>query len=384
MKSLDINSASTNLSVDASQRVTIEFTGGNHFDRMQGANTVTIPYSSLSQRLQAIHRFGGKITNISIQRLQLDRPRINSEVDSAQDQVHVLEETPAIAPIVEPEKISEIIPEIIVKDVSVNGSNNILKDVPDNIPEVALPVSTSKTQKPFAETTVKSKKSIASTKASHGFSKKESSPQVLGTVSAIAETVPVPEPVVEIIPEISPEPIAEPILEKAKPLSEAAIKPKKARTSPKAGHGFSKKESSPQVSEPVVIAEIVSVPEPVVEIIPEVSPEQVSDSTINNSSVQDLKQIELTSDHTSNHNVTEAVLASIVEPVLEASVEHDFEATVPVSKAENTVESTAPESTAPLPPSKSKKSKPSSKSGSGFNKPKSDTQTPRSQRKPKI
>jgi hypothetical protein len=346
MKSLDINLASPNLDVDASQRVTIEFTGGNHFDRMQGANTVTVPYSSLSKRMQAIHRFGGKITNISIQRLQLDLPRNNSEVNSAQDQEHDLEKTPAIkiAPTVELEEISEDIPEIIVKDVSVDTSNNI-------------PV-----QEPVA----------------------------------IAEIVSLPEPVVEVISTIVPEPISEQVVENAKPLAKAAVKPKKSRTSTKA-HGFSKKESSPQAQKTVAIAEIVSAPEPiveiipvpepimeitpeivpvpvpVVEIIPEISPEQVSDSDINNSSDQDLKQIELTSDH-----VTEAVLDSTLEPMLETSVENDFEVTEPVSNVEITIESAVP-----MPPSKSKKSKTSSKSGSGFNKLKSDT-APRSQQKPKI
>ena len=344
MKSLDINLASPNLDVDASQRVTIEFTGGNHFDRMQGANTVTVPYSSLSKRMQAIHRFGGKITNISIQRLQLDLPRVSSEVNSAQDQEHDLEETPAIAPTVVPEEISEVIPEIIVKDVSVDISNNI-------------PV-----QEPVA----------------------------------IAEVVLVPEPIVEVIPAIVTEPISEQVVEKLKPLAEAAVKPKKSRTSTKA-HGFSKKESSPQVQEPVAIAEIASTPEPIVEIIPvpepvmeitpeivpapepiveiipEISPEQVSDSATNNSSDQDLKQIELTSDH-----VTEAVLDISLDPMLETSMENDFEVTEPVSNVEITIESSAP-----LPPSKSKKSKTSSKSGNGFNKPKSDLQVPRSPRKPK-
>ena len=333
MKSLDINLASPNLDVDASQRVTIEFTGGNHFDRMQGANTVTVPYSSLSKRMQAIHRFGGKITNISIQRLQLDLPRINSEVDYVKEPEPVIEQTPAIAiaPTVELEEISEVIPEIIVKDVSVDTSNNI-------------PV-----QEPVA----------------------------------IAEVVPVSEPIVEVIPAIVLETISEQVLENVKPLAKAAIKPKKSRTSTKA-HGFSKKESSPQVQEPVAIvneivpapepvAEIIPDPEPVVEITPEISPEQVSDSATNNSSDQDLKQIELTSVH-----VTEAVLDSILEPMLETSVENDFEVTEPVSNVEITIESAAP-----LPPSKSKKSKTSSKSGSGFNKLKSDT-APRSQRKPKI
>jgi hypothetical protein len=64
--------------------------------------------------------------------------------------------------------------------------------------------------------------------------------------------------------------------------------------------------------------------------------------------------------------------------MLETSVENDFEVTEPVSNVEITIESAVP-----MPPSKSKKSKTSSKSGSGFNKLKSDT-APRSQQKPKI
>jgi hypothetical protein len=361
--------------------------------------------------MQAIHRFGGKITNISIQRLQLDLPRINSEVDSVKEQEHVLEKTPAIkiAPTVEPKEISEVIPEIIVTDVSVDISNNIPVQEPVAIAEIVStpepvveviseivpePISEQVVEnaKPLTKAAVKPKKSRTSTKA-HGFSRKESSPQIPEPV-AITEIVPVPEPVVEVISAIVLEPISEQVVENAKPLAEAVVKPKKSRTSTK---GFSKKESSPQIPEPVAItevvpvtepvveiipeiapepvaiAEVVPVPEPVVEIIPEISPEQVSDSATSNSSDQDLKQIELTSDH-----VTEAVLDSTLEPMLETSVENDFEVTEPVSNVEITIESAVP-----LPPSKSKKSKTSSKSGSGFNKLKSDT-APQSQRKPKI
>lgn len=51
----------------SSRRVTIEVTGGCHRKMMRMAKyTKTIPYSCLSQTIQAIHRLGGKITLISL------------------------------------------------------------------------------------------------------------------------------------------------------------------------------------------------------------------------------------------------------------------------------------------------------------------------------
>ncbi|MBW4480249.1 MAG: hypothetical protein KME54_26285 [Tolypothrix brevis GSE-NOS-MK-07-07A] len=51
----------------SSRRVTIEVIGGCHSKMMRVAKyTKTIPYSSLSQTIQSIHRLGGKITHITL------------------------------------------------------------------------------------------------------------------------------------------------------------------------------------------------------------------------------------------------------------------------------------------------------------------------------
>jgi hypothetical protein len=49
----------------SSRRVTIEVIGGCYLKRM-AKYTKTIPYSSLSQTIQSIHRLGGKITHITL------------------------------------------------------------------------------------------------------------------------------------------------------------------------------------------------------------------------------------------------------------------------------------------------------------------------------
>jgi len=264
MENLNINSEKTNISVDVSQRVKIEFTGGNHSEMVQSraaVHTVMVPYSCFSKKLQTIHRSGGKITNISVPRFQLDLPKVNLAVELDEDTMPTLEEIP------EPSSAS--------------------------ILEVAI--STPNPEKAIVETTAKSKKSKTSTKTSHGFSKKELSAQEKESV-AIAEIVALPQPIVEAAPEI----ILSPVLEAAS------------------------------------------------ELVAKISPDQ---------------------DHKNTAHIVETASEHVVDNTLENEpkepIVNHFEEAVAVSKVEPKIESSTPSA-------KSKKPKTSSKSGSGFNKPKSD------------
>lgn len=397
MKSIDINSANPNLSVDPSHRITIEFIGGNQANKMQSARcTVTVPYSSLSKRLQSIQRFGGKITNISIQGLQPNLPTVEPVIAFVEDNKAV-EATPAIAIkqavttplethselIVEStaqsvtedpsELVSESVPEIKLEHVSEPILENIPTVILDDAPELnsentsEAAVSTSKPEKVLSETTAKPKKSRASTKTGHGFSKKEPSTPRKEPV-AIAEVVTEQEPVMEIISEsisTNQSPVAEP------------VKAKKSRTSTKTktktSNSISKKNSSPQGQEPA-IAEIVAAPEPVVEIVPEITVEPISETVVETAAKFSPEQDTNHLPETSSEQISDIILNGLKE-----AVKNDVEASLPVTTVEPAIESS--EVATPL--SKSKKTKTSSKSGNGFNKPKSDLQVPRSPRKPK-
>ena len=397
MKSIDINSAKPNLSVDPSHRITIEFTGGNQANKMQSARcTVTVPYSSLSKRLQSIQRFGGKITNISIQGLQPNLPTVEPVIALVEDNRPTSEEPPAIAieqvdttPLAThpeltvestvqsvtedtSEIVLESIPEIQLEHVSEPILENIPSAILDDALEInsentseAAAVSTSRPEKVLTETTTKPKKSRASTKTGHGFSKKEPSTPRKEPV-AIAEVVTEPEPVVEII--------SEPISTNQNPVAET-VKAKKSRTSTKTktSNSISKKESSPQEPEPA-ISEIVTAPEPVVEIVPEITVEPISETVVETAAKFSPEQDTNHFPETSSEQISDIILNGLKE-----AVNHDVEVSLLVTAVEPAIESS--EVAAPL--SKSKKTKTSSKSGNGFNKPKSDLQVPRSPRKPK-
>jgi hypothetical protein len=228
MKSLDINTASTNFGAYNSRRFLIEFTGGNFTERLQGAttHTVIVPYSSLSRKLQTIQRLGGKIINVSIHP-QLKVLKVNPE-NAASEQIN----EPIIAvnheispkkspkesveqPIAEtlengavevdeitsgafPEPTSQTISEINSKEVSEANSENI---------SAPSQVVTPKKKKNTSESTTSSKKTKATTKASHGASKQDSNAQAQAPIS-IAETITVSEQVLKSKPEIVVEPIS--------------------------------------------------------------------------------------------------------------------------------------------------------------------------------
>ncbi|WP_055075326.1 phycobilisome linker polypeptide [Pseudanabaena sp. 'Roaring Creek'] len=512
MKSLDINSANPNLSVDEYQRVTIEFTGGNHSNRMaRGAAgyKVTVPYSSLSQRLQAIHRSGGKIIKISIPRLQLNPLTADSiaEVEVAPCSLS----TPAIAIEEQTEKTEQTIEALDIpmgflteepseiplelsseSDEESNEKIMLLEEVPEEAAveleeltepifqqspeELTEPIS-QQSPEPIGEDNLEviaieavTPEVIAETVSETIF---ESIPDVVPErlPESIADVVPeaISESIPEVISESIPEVISESNLEiKAEIISEEAIsiaknedspanspvnldvkpkksrassktsngfnkqepiaqaKPKKSRASSKTGRGFSKQgaitqgidaeeiaeiaiasasinisepaveaiiepiaepvvepiadiESIAEIAEPIAepvlesIAEIVELIEPIVEpvvepmaeaIVAEQAPHQLAEA-----SIEILAEGLL-------ENVLKTAIETVIETTTETNIENDAKETVTVSE----VESVKPLEAAPLP--KPKKSKTSSKAGGGFNKPKSNTQVPRSQ-KPK-
>lgn len=214
MRNLDIDFEKTNISVNVSQRVKIEFTGGNHSEMVQSraaVHTVIVPYSSFSKKLQTIHRSGGKITNISVPRFQLDLPKVNLAVELDEDTMPTLEEIPepssasisevaisipkheeAIAETAEiiPEPVLEIISEVSAKISADEDTKEIAETsterVPDNILENELEasvvndfeeaVSVSKVELKIesAIPLAKSKKSKTSSKSGSGFNKPKS------------------------------------------------------------------------------------------------------------------------------------------------------------------------------------------------------------------
>ncbi|PZU98787.1 MAG: hypothetical protein DCE90_02975 [Pseudanabaena sp.] len=73
MKSLDITSPNRDLHLSSDRQVTIKFVGGTQRSRLQTGYTytVSIPYSSLSQRIKQIHRIGGKVLDVTISHFEL-------------------------------------------------------------------------------------------------------------------------------------------------------------------------------------------------------------------------------------------------------------------------------------------------------------------------
>ncbi len=286
MKSLDINTASTNFGAYNSRQFLIEFTGGSFTESLQGTTThkVIVPYGSLSKKLKTIQRLGSKVVNVSIHP-QIEVLKVNPE-NAAPEQIneHILEvhheispkKSPkksveqSIAKIVESEVVevaeitSETFPEPILQTISETTSKEV-SDVNSEAVSAEPPqVVAAKKKKAISESTAKPKKAKAptkaSTKGSNEVGQTESSTQVLEPI-AIAEPIaepitvseqvlePDPEIVVEtisaVIPEISLKPIPEEILptllqNEAQELILPLAKAKAPRNSSKSGHGFNK------------------------------------------------------------------------------------------------------------------------------------------------
>lgn len=276
MKSLDINTASTNFSAYNSRQFLIEFTGGNFTERLQGTAThkVIVPYGSLSKKLKTIQRLGSKVVNVSI---HPQSEVLKSNLDDASTEqinepileIHheILPKESVEQPIAEtlesevtevdeitsgafPEVTLQPIVEISQQEVSETNSENI-----SAAPQVVTPKKT----KAVSESTPSSKKTKASTKASQGISNQKSKSQVQEPI-AIAETVTVSEQVLEPEPEIFVETISAIISEaNVKPTPEevlptlakneaqepitSSVKAKAPRNLSKSGHGFNKSKS---------------------------------------------------------------------------------------------------------------------------------------------
>ncbi|PZO45149.1 MAG: hypothetical protein DCF19_01265 [Pseudanabaena frigida] len=336
MTSLEIDFVGTNFSVSRSHRIIVEYTGGQHTGRMQGGTyTVNVPYSSLSKKLQTIHRFGGKIVSVSIPHLQLNTTENDAKqcVHEPHEQITTVipEEIPAIAiehSIVENsespiEIISQETPEIDSESIPENISIVLPDIISESIPAVELPTVTAKKKRTVSETTAKPKKTRASAKSSHGFNKPESNTQSLERLAS--ESVIVSHQV--------------------------------ADTS----------------FEDVVETSIGASPEHKLELIAEIVPE----INLQEISVNPQNAVTETVDEEISELITESSVENLPEKVLEVITENSSEANMLAAPLKEPIE--AP--TASLP--KSKKPKSSSKSGSGFNKPKDDTKEKRSTRKPK-
>ena len=282
MKSLDINTASTNFGDYNSRQFLIEFTGGNFPERFQDSAThkVIVHYGSLSKKLKIIQRRGSKVVNVSIHPQlaalnanpenasteQINEPilAVDHEISPKKSSKKSTEQSlaePIESGVVEVDEItSDPFPEPILSTIS----EITAKEVSEAISEASLAapqVVTPKKKKAVAESTTSAKKTKASTKSteiSQEISKQDSKPQVQ---DAIAEAItvfeqvlePEPEIVVEtisaIIPETSLKPIPEEILptlpknEAQEPI-EPLAKAEAPRNSSKSGHGFNKSKSA--------------------------------------------------------------------------------------------------------------------------------------------
>jgi hypothetical protein len=257
MKSLDINTASTNFSAYNSRQFLIEFTGGNFTERLQGTKThkVIVPYGSLSKRLKTIQRLGSKVVNVSIHP-QPEVLKVKPE-NAAQEPIneHILEVHHEILPEKSVEKlVTEIVESEVVEVAEITSGafrEPILPTIAEitnqevsdsNSETVSAEVVTSKKKKAVSESTAKPKKPKASTKASNEVSKPESSTQVPEPI-AIAEPITVPEQALEPEPEVVVE-----VTVPTPPLTESPEpaplpKAKAPRNPSKSGHGFNKSKS---------------------------------------------------------------------------------------------------------------------------------------------
>ncbi|MBD2178006.1 hypothetical protein H6F42_13880 [Pseudanabaena sp. FACHB-1998] len=301
MKSLDNDTTSANLNADSSRRVTIEFTGGMQSGRMYQGNLqiVTVPYSSFTQKLKAIQKLGGKITNVSIHNFPLSYPALDSlpiilepviepvsevqEIIAAPELVLIKEiseaisdlETTAVSPesIVVKEETPEIItdlesdpvaldleplePVVVTEEVievtSVSEPETIVVSLePEAINEVEAvlespPVETLETVSEILSEPISDVQEIIT------------EPEVVAISVEIPEVIevnlepvvvteeliePIPEPVVVTETETTSGlelPVALPKAKKKQVATEAIAKTKKPRASTKSSQGFSKK-----------------------------------------------------------------------------------------------------------------------------------------------
>jgi len=403
MKSLDIDSVNTGSDDYRNQPVKIEFMGGLQKGRAQGAiQTVTVAYSSLSKKLQSIHRLGGKIINVSIPRFQsdhVDAENIASGISEnipaiAQTLEHIVNVADSISGEIHNQAIPAISQHIIEKvdpvdqneqhhssdigylesDVASVASSEIVESIvePEAISEVVSAIApeeisnnlaepeipSAKTEAAIVETvTITETPEIVSTKIETNESKSEH----LETTSVVTEVVTEQKP-------ISPQ--------KSKP-SALTAKPKKSRTSAKS-HGFNKRETKPTSHEPVVeqvveqdIAKQDVIPELAIETAPILAEPLISNTVADvvkeTVVAPDLENSEpviapeetsakvvaetFTPEVLDNHIETEETVAKIDEAIVETAVKTDEASEIKVDTVvneqlqhEETVLETQPES----------------------------------------
>ncbi len=313
MKSLDIDSVNAGSDDYRSQPVKIEFTGGIQKGRTQGTiQTVTVAYSSLSKKLQSIHRLGGKIINVSIPRFQAEH------VDTEHIAASISENIPAIAQSLEP--VVEVAEESKDQEISTISQHidHIDQEQSDHIDQhhssdlnvATLDYAESKLE--VAQDT-----SAIALEPEEVISQAENTAEVISSEiadseavnisevvssevasSEVVESIVEPETIPEVVSAIAAEEILENLAEpettsektvetatipetvstnietnefksehlennsvatepktvssqKAKPIALTA-KPKKSRASAKS-HGFNKREPKPQTHEPIVV-----------------------------------------------------------------------------------------------------------------------------------
>jgi hypothetical protein len=229
MKNLDIDSENTNISIDPGQRVKIEFTGGFPSEIVQSraaVYTVIVPYSSFSKKLQTIHRSGGKITNISVPRFQLDLPKVNLAVELDEDTMPTLEEIPETIPT----NISEIAISTPKHEEAIAETAEIIPEpvveiMPEPISEITLEVVSELADKISADQEIQNIPHIVEISSEHVADNTVENELKAPVANNFEEAVPVPK--------------VEPKIESATPLA----KSKKSKTSSKSGSGFNKPKS---------------------------------------------------------------------------------------------------------------------------------------------
>ncbi len=310
MKSLDIDSVNTGSDDYRSQPVKIEFTGGIQKGRTQGTiQIVTVAYSSLSKKLQSIHRLGGKIINVSIHRFQaehFDTEHIASDISEnipaiAQALEHIVNVADNISEEIRNHDIPSIGQHVIEHadpveqnehhyssdigclesnlDVTQDASAIDLESV-EVIPQlettteiVASEITDSETENTFEfasseavesivepETISEVVSAIVPEEISHNLTEPETTSTKI--VEATVETATIPETVSTKMgtnepksehPEntlvVTESKTISP--QKSKPIALTA-KPKKSRASAKS-HGFNKREPKPTTHEPIVV-----------------------------------------------------------------------------------------------------------------------------------
>ncbi len=331
MKNLDIDSQNIALDDYIGRQVKIKYTGGIHKGRVQGrTHTVTVAYTSLSKKLQAIHRLGGKIINVSIPKLQVNLAEVDIKNIDIDDEIALIPEgiseiVPTHGQPLELEVAAEIIAQVdqddsISPEVAVIITEGIIESVPeiinqesskitDQIESVDLTIITENVSEKLE---VISKSEVIAA-------------QVLEIAPQKVVTIPENITVLEEVTIVTPE----------KSKSSQAITPKsksrKSSTSTKTKQGFNTKDDKTQTQELKSISDVVDPPHKVKELKPEQLPKLVSESVVDKAEkVEQVdKSIEL--ELSSIPEIISEQL-EIVEPVAEIIVQEISEAIAEIEK----------------------------------------------------